>query len=303
MNEQPPKLAIVTGAGSGLGRAFCQCLAATKSRWRLIAVDIDEQAARRTLNELALSPHVSGSWEPLDVSQASPWFELRERLQCEFARLDLLVNNAGVCMSAEVGEGDLAAWRRIHEVNYLGVLNGCHAMVPWLKQSAGGISARDPVMPKFAEASSRPPKPAVINVASIMGLLPAPSIAAYSASKAAVVALSEAMYAELRPRGVNVTVAAPGFFASSLLDRGDFASPCHREQADDLVRSSKIDADTVAREALAASAEGRLYAVMGARARSFWRLKRLAPTMVLNSLSRGYERMMNAAANADPPAD
>jgi NAD(P)-dependent dehydrogenase (short-subunit alcohol dehydrogenase family) len=303
MNQPPPKLAIITGAGGGLGRAFCRQLAMTKSRWRLIAIDIDHEAARQTLNELSPFSHVSGTCEAFDVSQPAPWFDLRQRLQREFERLDLLVNNAGVCMSAEVGQGDLAAWRRVHEVNFLGVLNGCHWMIPWLRQSAGGVSDQNLVTPRSAEGSGQPPKPAVINIASIMGLLPAPSIAAYSASKAAVVALSEAMYAELRPHGVNVTVAAPGFFASSLIDRGEFASPSHRDQADGLVRSSKIDADVVAREALAASAAGRLYAVMGVRARSFWLLKRLAPTMVLNALSRRYERLMKDAVNAEPPAD
>jgi NAD(P)-dependent dehydrogenase (short-subunit alcohol dehydrogenase family) len=282
MPDRHPPLAIVTGAGSGLGRAFCRRLAAMPGGCHLVLVDINEPSARETLGCIEHLAGVSGECAAFDVSDPDAWNDLRERLRRDWPRLDLLVNNAGICMSAEVGDATLASWRRIHEVNYLGVLNGCHTMAAWLKQSADNrITGNSP----FA-------KPAVINVASIMGLLSTPSIAAYCASKAAVVALSEAMYAELRPHGVNVTVAAPGFFASSLLDNGQYAEQCHRDQAEALVRTSRIDADLVARETLKASARGKLYAVTGSRARWFWRLKRLAPTVASKLLAQRYRRMM-----------
>jgi NAD(P)-dependent dehydrogenase (short-subunit alcohol dehydrogenase family) len=285
MSDVPPRLAIITGAASGLGRAFCQQVIAASGRWHIVAVDLDEANAQQTLAQIRQSGRVDGQCERFDVFDANAWSELRQRLQRDWPRLDLLVNCAGICLSAEVGDGPIADWRRVHEVNYLGVLNACHVMTPWLKQSA--VSREENLKP---QASSL--KPSLINIASIMGLLPAPALAAYSASKAAVIALSEAMYAELRPHGVNVTVAAPGFFRTSLLDNGDFASQRHRDQADQWVRTSVIDADSVARESLAASARGQLYVVMGRRARWYWRLKRAAPTRLMNSLSRGYERMM-----------
>jgi NAD(P)-dependent dehydrogenase (short-subunit alcohol dehydrogenase family) len=288
MPDVLPRLAIITGAASGLGRAFCRQVIAAPGAWHIVAVDLDEAGAQQTLAQIRQPGRVEVQCERFDVADAGAWSELRQRLQRDWPRLDLLVNCAGICMSAEVGDGALADWRRVHEVNYLGVLNACHVMTPWLKHSA----APSPVTPRYSEGSGQPPKPALINIASIMGLLPAPALAAYSASKAAVIALSEAMYAELRPHGVNVTVAAPGFFHTSLLDNGAFASQRHRDQADERVRTSVIDADSVARETLRASHRGQLYAVMGRRARWYWRLKRAAPKALLNSLSRGYERMM-----------
>ncbi|MBA3482755.1 MAG: SDR family NAD(P)-dependent oxidoreductase [Pirellulales bacterium] len=296
MPDVHPRLAIVTGAASGLGRAFCRQVIAAPGPWHVVAVDLDEANAQQTLAQIRQPGRVEVQCERFDVADADAWSELRQRLQRDWPRLDLLVNCAGICMSAEVGDGALADWRRIHEVNYLGVLNACHVMTSWLKQSAAlnpAPPSPNPVTPRYSEGSGPPPKPALINIASILGLLPAPALAAYSASKAAVIALSEAMYAELRPNGVNVTVAAPGFFHTSLLDNGAFASQRHRDQADELVRTSLIDADSVARETLRASAQGRLYAVMGRRARWFWRLKRGAPTALLNSLSHRYQRMMH----------
>lgn len=293
MPDVPPRLAIITGAASGLGRAFCRQVIAVPGKWHIVAIDVDEPNARQTLDQTRQAGSVDGQCERFDVVEAGAWMELRERLQRDWPRVDLLVNCAGICMSAEVGDGALADWRRVHEVNYLGVLNGCHTMASWLKRSA----SPNPVTPRYSEGSALPAKPAVINIASIMGLLPAPALGAYSASKAAVIALSEAMYAELRPHGVNVTVAAPGFFRTSLLDNGAFASQRHRDQADELVRTSTIDADIVARDTLRASARGQLYAVMGRRARWFWRLKRSLPTTLLNSLSRRYQQMMRDAGD------
>jgi NAD(P)-dependent dehydrogenase (short-subunit alcohol dehydrogenase family) len=272
-----PRLAIITGAAGALGRAFCRQVIAEPGGWHLVVIDLDAEEAAQTLAECRQTEGVTGQCEGFDVADVEAWTDLRERLQRDWPRLDLLVNSAGMCMSAEVGDGDMAMWRRVHEVNFGGVSNACHAITPWLKQSARDGDDR---------------KPAVINVASIMGLIPTPALAAYCASKAAVIALTEAMHAELRPHGVHVTVAAPGFFASGLLDGSVFAVPQHREQADAMVRSSKIDAAAVAQHALRTSARGELYSVVGRRARWYWRLNRAAPARLLNALSRRYHAAM-----------
>jgi NAD(P)-dependent dehydrogenase (short-subunit alcohol dehydrogenase family) len=293
MSHKSAKLAIITGAAGGLGRAFCRELLAAHGSWHIVLVDIDERGAEQTLAEVKRQARIEGQCIRLDVASADGWFEVRQRLQRAWPRLDLLVNNAGVCMSAEVGEGDLAAWRRVNEVNYLGVLYGCHTMVPWLKASA--VSDNQLIIAGH--------KPAIINIASIMGLTPTPALGAYCASKAAVVALSESLYAELRPHGVNVTVAAPGFFSSALLNKGVFSARQHLDQAEQLVRTSTIDAGGVARETLRASHRGQLYAVIGGRARWYWRLKRSAPTLLLNSLSRRYKQMMERAGDDGDATD
>jgi len=282
MPPSPPRLAIITGAGSGLGREFCRQLT-RGGGWHLVCVDLSLADVEQSVAEVR-QLGAAGEAVELDVTDAAGWLVLRDRLQLDWPRLDLLVNNAGVCMSAEVGDGDLAAWRRVIEVNYLGLLNGCHVMTPWLKNSASPNSS---LATRHSQLS-----PAVINIASVTAFLPAPAMGAYASSKAAVVALSEAMYAELRPHGVHVTVVAPGFFRTRLLERGTFTLRRHRAQAEYLTRTAKIDAASVARASLAASRHGWLYVITGRRARWLWRIKRLAPRILFRVIARRYQRII-----------
>lgn len=282
------RLAIVTGAAGSLGRAFCRRLAAAGD-CHVVAIDADAAAAEQVLADIRAASGGAppsggdcGEFVHMDVTDRDAWRRLAERLageleQGKYHAPGVLVNNAGLCAAAEAVGSDPDQWRRLMEVNFFGVLNGCQALGPlWLNHAAH--------------------RPRIINVASIAGLISPPSMGAYSASKAAVIALSEAMHAELRPMGVGVTVAAPGFFQSGLLDRGDFCTTRHRAEAQRLSRNARFTADDVARIALRASKRGHLYAVMGARARWFWRLKRVAPRVLHRILARRYRRMFNESS-------
>jgi NAD(P)-dependent dehydrogenase (short-subunit alcohol dehydrogenase family) len=280
-DRRPARLAVVTGAASGLGRAFCRELLRQAGPWRVVAVDVDEARGQQTIADLQQElGGAAGEFHRLDVTDVAAWQDFAESLAC---RLDqdeqlvpaLLVNNAGVCAAAEVVGGHVGDWRRLMDVNFFGVLNGCQALGPLFDRYAD----RDPTFQRR-----------IINVASVAGLLGAPSMGAYCASKAAVVALSEALYAELRPAGVHVTVVAPGFFRTGLLDSGSFCSPRHRAEAERLARRAAFTADDVARTALAASERGRLYCVLGARARWIWRVKRLAPRVLHRVIASNYDR-------------
>jgi NAD(P)-dependent dehydrogenase (short-subunit alcohol dehydrogenase family) len=277
MQEMAPRVAVVTGAGGGLGRAFCRQLRA-EGGWHIVAVELDGAAGEAIVGECR-APDGSGvtaEYVPLDVTDRAGWQRLADRLAADvqdgkYAGVGLLVNNAGVCAAGEAMASSLDEWRRIVEVNFFGVLNGCQTI-------GAAMAAR-------ALCGAK-----IINVASIAGLIAAPSTGAYSASKAAVIALSEAMYGELRPRGVGVTVVAPGFFKTGLLDRGVFCTPRHKAQAEKLSRQARFTADDVARIALAASRRGQLYAVMGRRARWLWRLKRVSPASMNRLIERSYWR-------------
>jgi NAD(P)-dependent dehydrogenase (short-subunit alcohol dehydrogenase family) len=290
MSKAPTQLAVVTGAGSGLGRAFCLDLAAA-GVWHIVALDIDEIAVHETV--ALLTDRAAAEAHAFDVTSRDAWRELAERLIADHARgalppLALLVNNAGICAAAETldpAAADADQWRRIMEVNYFGVLNGCQALGPLLCQTASQASS----LPSLAPRASRL-APSIINVASIAAFLAGPSMSAYAASKAAVVALSEALYAELRPAGVGVTVVAPGFFKTGLLDRGTFCTNRHRAEAERLSRNASFTAADVAREALAAAASRHLYCVLGRRARWLWRAKRIAPRLLYRIVTKSYHR-------------
>ena len=260
--------AVVTGAGSGLGRAFCLHLA--RDRWHLTLADLDAAGAEQTLAAVVAAGG-SGQVEPLDVADADAWQRLHDKLRSEWSQFDLLVNNAGVCASGELGAGSLDNFRHVMDVNFRGAYYGCHTFAPWLKQQGTGH---------------------MINVASLFGLLSAPTMGAYAASKAAVVSLSETLFAELRPHGVGVTVVAPGFFATRLLEQGQFHLPEQRRLAERYMRRARLTADDVAARTLVAVQNGRLYVVLGRRARWLWRWKRLAPTKLLRGVAFWHRRKM-----------
>lgn len=261
------RLAIVTGGAGGLGGAFCRELVG-RGGWHVVVVDVDETAGRQLVEELN-RPATNGSaeFQRLDVSDKRRWAPLRDQLQQRWPRLELLINCAGLCGSGEIGVGSLDNFRRLLDVNLLGTLHACHTMAPWMKQAGGGH---------------------IVNVASIVGLIPGPAMSGYAASKAAVVALSEALYAELRPHGVDVTVVAPGFFRTPLLERGEFSEDAHRRAAQDYMDASTFSAEDVVKATLRGINRGELYVVVGRRARMYWRWKRLAPRSLARAISRRY---------------
>jgi NAD(P)-dependent dehydrogenase (short-subunit alcohol dehydrogenase family) len=245
----PPGHAVVTGAASGFGRALASRLRA--EGWRLALVDLE-----------------GPSWPPqppcegvvavaFDVRDAVAWRTLHDRLREAWPRLDLLVNAAGVGAAGEVGTLPAEQWRRVLDTNLLGTALGCETFVPWLRQ--------------------HPHRSHLINVASVAAVTGLPALAAYSASKAGVVALSETIAAEC-PRGrPGVTVACPGFFRSGLLDRWYFSSATAAVEAARRMASTRRTADGVARRVWIAARRGRRYCVIGVRSRWLWRLTRLAP--------------------------
>ena len=275
-NSATRRFALVTGAGSGLGRAYCLRLAS--DGWHVGVTDIDLAAAEKTLADL-MAAGGSGQAEHLDVTDAFGWQNLREQLRRDWPRLDLLVNNAGICAAGEIGEAPLEDFQTVLDVNFHGALNGCQVMVPWLKETAPGGH--------------------LVNIASIFGLVAPPTMGAYNVSKAAVVALSETLYGELLSYGVGVTVVAPGFFASQLLDQGRFATEEQRQTARRYMRKSTISAEGVVDRTLAAIERKKLYVVLGRKSRWIWRLKRWLPSLFAKLVSRQYCRKLQKRLRND----
>ncbi|MFT3766465.1 MAG: SDR family NAD(P)-dependent oxidoreductase [Minicystis sp.] len=246
--------AVVTGAGSGLGRAFCLELAARKAR--ILAADINLAAAEETVR---LVEAAGGQAIPhrCDVAQPDEVEGLATRIEKEYGAADLVINNAGVAVGGPVGKIPLDDWRWIVGINLWGVIYGCHVFVPRFKSRGSGH---------------------IINVASAAGLLSAPEMAPYNVTKSGVVALSETLHAELSGTGVTVTVLCPTFFKTNIHraahSHADAGTP---DDIEKLMDRAKLQAPDVARFALDTADAGELYAVPHADGRWMWRLKRLAP--------------------------
>ena len=248
----PNPRAVVTGAGGGLGRALCREI--IRRGGRVVASDVDLDAARATVTALA-----GGDAHAVacDVSQ----LDQVERLASESERLlggvDLVVNNAGVAVSGNVGDVPMRDWEWIVRINLWGPIYGCHVFLPRLRRQGHGH---------------------VLNVASAAGLLAAPNMGPYNVTKAGVVALSETLYGELVGSGVGVSVLCPTFFQTGIVDASRTSgSTDMREVARGLMSGARIQADQVARIALDGVARNALHVLPHPDGRWLWRLKRLFP--------------------------
>jgi short-subunit dehydrogenase len=190
----------------------------------------------------------------------------------------LVVNNAGVGAGGRVvGETSLADWRTTIGVNLWGVVHGCHVFVPRLRAGGGG---------------------GVINVASAAGFAAAPRMAAYNASKAAVLSLSETLAAELAGTGITVTVLCPTFVKTNIVNT-ELIDPASARVAKTLMALTGFSAERVARATLDAHDRGQLYVLPQLDAKLAWLVKRLVPvpyTRVSGLLGR-------LAPTAATPAD
>lgn len=261
-----PGSAIVTGAASGLGLAIADALLA--DGWSVACIDLPEAIDRRNVDK----PPGSGERRiAMDVRDGAAWQALHDRLRGEWSDLDLLVNAAGVGAAGVVGTLPEPQWRRVIDTNLLGTAIGCETFLPWLRANRG--------------------RPHLVNVASIAAVLAPASMAAYSASKAGVVALSEAIAAECPRRRPGVTIVCPGFFRSGLLDTWHFTASVEKREAERRMAISWWTSDRVARRVLRAVRRNRRYVVIGLQARWFWRLKRLAPRFTTLLMRMAYRRL------------
>jgi NAD(P)-dependent dehydrogenase (short-subunit alcohol dehydrogenase family) len=246
---------VVTGAGSGIGRAFALELAARGGE--VVCSDIDLVAAQATVRDIDLNGGKALAAR-CDVSSLDAVFALADTAQRWFGVPTLVVNNAGVGIGGtSIGEAPIEDWEWTLRINLWGPIHGCHVFAPILRAQKRGH---------------------ILNVASAAGLIAMPAMAPYNLTKAAVVALSETMFADLAGDGVGVSVLCPSFFPTNLTrsPRTSTDPKLHRS-AMRLVEKGGWTAKDVAQAALAGVAAGKLHIAPQFDVGVAWRLKRLAP--------------------------
>ncbi len=243
--------AVVTGAGSGLGRAFC--LELGRRGARIVASDIDLGSAEKTADACG------GQAVRCDVSRLADVETLGNDVDRLLGGVDLLINNAGVGVSGRIDEIPPEDWQWLLGINLWGVIHGLQVFVPRMREQKSGH---------------------VINVASAAGFAGMALMGPYCASKAAVISLSETLAAEGESHGIGVTVLCPTYFPTNIVQSGR-GSGDKVEQlrafAEKQMAQGKWSAEDVARFALDAAEAGRLYAVPMSDARWLWRFKRFMP--------------------------
>ena len=270
-----PKVSIVTGAASGIGRAIAAELVARGSH--VVVADLDADGAARAAAELG--PLASAA--TLDVADAAAVTALVRQVVDEHGRLDVMVNNAGVAIGGLLEELDERHWAKALDVNLRGVVNGVTAAYRVMRAQGSGH---------------------ILNTASLAGLIPAPAMLPYTTTKHAVVGLSTALRAEAASQGVQVSVLCPGFVDTPLLDDvyaapASFGGSSVRARVR-LMQPRFLTPEQTAKRAVDGLAANKAVIPVGFLAHAMWRLLRYAPPVaraVIQGQATGHRRLNDRA--------
>lgn len=190
-----PRIAIVTGAASGIGRALAG--AAVDRGATVIVADVDGDGAARAATELNARGDGKAEAAQVDVRDAAAVQELVDRTVGDHGRLDFLFNNAGIAIGGPPRELVLGHWERTLDVNLRGVIHGCHAAWPIMREQGHGH---------------------IVNTASIAGLTATAGATPYTVSKHAVVGLSLGLRLDGSLCGIRVSALCPGFVDTPIIE-------------------------------------------------------------------------------------
>jgi NADP-dependent 3-hydroxy acid dehydrogenase YdfG len=252
----------ITGAGSGFGAAIAHKYAA--DGWKVAVTDIDEERASQTLFEIQQLGG-DGFALLLDTTNSDQWQQLDEEILARWGGLQVLVNNAGVATAGNVEDTSIQDWQWVLDIDLMGVVRGCHQFAAMFKRQRSGH---------------------IVNIASFAGLAGLPFIASYGVAKAGVVALSEALRAEMHEYGVGVTVACPAFVKTNLLDTFRATNGDTRATVTRWMETSGITAEHIAKDIATAVKNNTFLLLTHRQTRAGWRLKRWFPERYFKALAK-----------------
>ncbi|HTH47381.1 MAG TPA: glucose 1-dehydrogenase [Candidatus Limnocylindria bacterium] len=188
--------ALVTGAGSGLGRAIA--LAYAREGARVVLSDITEEGARETMRLAAeATPRAECIFVRADASDPAAHEALVQAAVDRFGALHVACNNAGIGGELNpVGDLSVAGWRKVIEVNLSGVFYAMHAQIPRMLAAGGG---------------------AIVNMSSVLGQVGTSGVAGYAAAKHGVVGLTQTAAIDYAARGIRINAVGPGYIDTPLL--------------------------------------------------------------------------------------
>lgn len=263
------RTAIVTGGASGLGRAVCEELG--RQGTAVTVADINGDGAREVAERIAASGGQAAA-SPLDVTSEEQVRELVRRTARERGRLDYMFNIAGIAIQGEARDMGPEHWRRILDVNLMGVLHGTTAAYARMVEQGSGH---------------------IVNMSSLLGILGFGLSVAYGTTKHAIVGLSTSLRAEGAGLGVKVSVVCPGFVQTGLYDAATITR-ADRDAFYAQVPFKKMDPDRAALLTLRGVARNRGIIVFPFHARLLWLFQRLNPDamdMANRSMMRNFRKI------------
>lgn len=258
--------AVVTGAGSGIGRSFALELA--KRGGTVVCADINLAAAEETVKLINGLGAKAFAFQ-CDVGDKAQMEQLSEQAEVLMQHpVTLVINNAGVGLGGKFDELSLDDWQWCMNINLWGVIHGCHYFVPKLKKLGYG---------------------AIINVASAASYTAAPEMTAYNVTKAGVLALSETLSAELRKFKIKVNVLCPTLVPTNIIKNGRIPGRYSKLADHALMNYAFTTSDSVAKLTLDRLDKGELYTIPQIDAKSFWLMKRTSPSTYVKFLGFSYQ--------------
>jgi short-subunit dehydrogenase/pimeloyl-ACP methyl ester carboxylesterase len=258
------KLALVTGAGAGIGRATAVELARHGAR-KVVIVDRDLTAANETADAVRAACAEAAVYQT-DVSDEAAMNGLAAQVRNDHGVVDILVNNAGIGMAGRFLETTSAHWDAIIGVNVRGVISGSRAFGGQMVERGEGGT--------------------IINIASAAAFLPSKSMVAYSTTKAAVLGFSESLRADLADEGITVTAVCPGFVNTNIAKSTVYAGmtaeqqELARQKADAAYRRRNYTPEATAKAIVKAVRTGPPVLPVAAESRIGYAMRRISPSMI-----------------------
>jgi NAD(P)-dependent dehydrogenase (short-subunit alcohol dehydrogenase family) len=268
MKKFENKRAVITGAGSGLGRALAMELA--QDNWKILVSDVRDETAQETL-EMVKKAGGSGETFHCDVTDLTHLEAMADKVFNEWGGVDLLINNAGVLVAGNIGDMPIDNWKWVIDINVWGTINGCHAFIPRMKKQGSGH---------------------IVNVASAAGFTCLPEMGAYNLTKAALIGLTETLLTELSPHNIDVTAVCPSVFSSNLIDGLRHDTDGQRDWWNVMFRKATMNAQQVASEVIKAVKQNKPYIIPQREVKIAHLMKRLSPKLYFNSVKKHYKKGM-----------
>ena len=246
-SEYFKKVCIVTGAASGIGRAFCREL--LQSGAIVVGSDVQEDALRTLQSDLN---NENFTTKVCNVTSEREVKELIDATVEQHGRLDIMFNNAGIGVIGEIAEYTVADWKKTMDVNFNGVVFGCHYAYQQMRKQGYGQ---------------------IVNTSSMAGLMAFPWMGAYTASKFAVSGLTRVLASEAKKYGVTATLVCPGVIKTPIL-HGGVHGKLHGYQAGAMEKFADqlkgITPEEFARKALIGVAQKRLVVIEPFKFKMIW---------------------------------
>lgn len=253
--KQPAKKRIfITGGASGLGKAIALRYAA--QGYKICIGDIHQQRAQDTITELnALG--ADAFFQLCDTRQLEDLEQAKNELTVRWGGVDIVINNAGIAGTAgPIEDVPIADWQTVLDINLMGVARGCIAFTPLFKQQGFGY---------------------FVNISSAAGLMNAPQMSSYNASKAGVISLSETLKLELEKFNIGISVVCPAFFKTNLTESMKATEKGMVEKIAYVMSHSTVTADDVARDIFKAVQNKQFWVLPHKQEHKLWLLKRYFP--------------------------